>query len=291
MKQPFGRPLHFRCQERFMDRIEVNHIAFSYDTEMILKDLSLTAQEGDFVCILGESGCGKSTLLRLLAGLSHPDSGEIKIDGQTVEGPGADRGVVFQDYSLYPWMTTGKNLMLSLRQRFPEKGKAELKEQILYFLRQVGLAESVYQKYPFELSGGMRQRCAICRAFALNPPILLMDEPFGALDAVTRFRLQNMLQNLWNQGGGKKKTIVFVTHDVDEAMYLATKIYVLGMRPSQVIYSHRFFKKESVSDRKSLLFQKEYIELREALLNALNTDIEERTKENEEKNSCSPDCM
>lgn len=268
-----------------MDQIEVNHVAFSYDAEMILNDLSLTAREGDFVCILGESGCGKSTLLRLLAGLNYPSRGEIKISGQPVKGPGTDRGVVFQDYSLYPWMATGKNLMLSLRQRFPEKGKAELKDQILYFLRHTGLEESVYQKYPYELSGGMRQRCAICRAFALDPPILLMDEPFGALDAVTRFRLQNMLQNLWSQEGREKKTIVFVTHDVDEAMYLATKIYVLGMRPSKVIYSYRFFEKAPKADRKALLFQKEYVDLREALLNALNTDIEKRTKENEEKDN------
>ncbi|MBE6008640.1 MAG: ABC transporter ATP-binding protein [Lachnospiraceae bacterium] len=266
-----------------MGNIKVDNVTFSYNKEeIILKDLSLDIEQGDFVCILGESGCGKSTLLRLLAGLNFPDKGELLIEGEKIKGPGLDRGVVFQDYSLYPWMTTGKNILISLQQRFPDKSKAELKKEIIDFLKQVGLEESVYNKYPNELSGGMRQRCAICRAFALNPPILLMDEPFGALDAVTRFRLQDVVKNMWSGSrdgeGGKGKSVVFVTHDVEEAMYLATKIFVLGMKPSKVIYSYEFSDKDKNKNRKELFCQPEYQKLREKLMSVLNNDIEERTK-------------
>lgn len=266
-----------------MNQIAVNNISFSYHEELVIKDLSLQIEQGDFVCILGESGCGKSTLLRLLAGLSHPAGGTIQSAGKEIETPSLERGVVFQDYGLYPWLTTGKNIMLSLQQKFPQKSKPELKEEIMYYLKQVGLDEAVYNKYPNELSGGMRQRCAICRSFALDPPILLMDEPFGALDAVTRFRLQNMVREMWNNGGEKRKTIVFVTHDVEEAMYLATRIFVLGMKPSKVIYSHEFTKKDQTSSRNELFRQPEYLTLREELMNVLNNDIEERVQKNEKK--------
>lgn len=267
-----------------MKKIVAEDVKFSYANEGVLSNLKLEVEEGDFVCILGESGCGKSTLLRLMAGLAFPQEGRICIDGSEVNGPGLERGVVFQDYGLYPWMTTGKNIMLSLQQRYPQKKRAELKKDILYFLNQVGLDTSVYDKYPNELSGGMRQRCAICRAFALDSPILLMDEPFGALDAVTRYRLQDMVVELC-QKSDKKKTVIFVTHDVEEAMYLATKIFVLGMKPSKVIYSYKFEEKDICMGERNELFQKEeYTALRSELMRVLNHDIEERVKENEKKN-------
>lgn len=262
-----------------MEYIVVENIDFAYGQEKVLKDLSLEISEGDFVCILGESGCGKSTLLRLLAGLNHPAKGSIRIGGKEIDGPGLDRGVVFQDYGLFPWMTTGKNILLSLKQRYPKKTSAELKVQIMHYLKQVGLDDSVYDKYPYELSGGMRQRCAICRAFVLDSPILLMDEPFGALDAVTRFRLQNMVKDMWKKEKGK--TIVFVTHDVEEAMYLSNKIFVLGMKPSKVIYSRELQKNDENMDRRALFSNPEYLRVRDKLLNVLNSDIEERTKKNE----------
>jgi len=268
-----------------MNQIAVNHIHFSYNEELVIKDLSLHIDAGDFVCILGESGCGKSTLLRLLAGLSRPGCGSIQSDGAEIQAPSLERGVVFQDYSLYPWLTTGKNIMLSLQQKFPEKNKSQLKEEILFYLKQVGLNEATYNKYPNQLSGGMRQRCAICRSFALDPPVLLMDEPFGALDAVTRFRLQNMVREMWTDVGQNRKTIVFVTHDVEEAMYLATKIFVLGLKPSKVIYSYEFTDKDKSMSRNELFRQPEYLALRKELMNVLNNDIEERVKKNEEKNS------
>ena len=269
-----------------MEQIVVNNVNFSYANakEQTLKDLSLTINKGDFACILGESGCGKSTLLRLLAGLQFPDEGEILVGGKQVTRPGLDRGVVFQDYSLYPWMTTGKNILITMKQRYPKKKKAELKEEILYYLNQVGLEASVYDKYPFELSGGMRQRCAICRAFALNTSILLMDEPFGALDAVTRYRLQDMVLELCTKEKEDPKTVVFITHDVEEAMYLANKIFVLGMKPSKVIYSYEFQNKQiCLGERAELFDQPEYVNLRKSLMNILNHDIERKAKENEKE--------
>lgn len=172
-----------------MPVISVENVCFSYENELVLQNIDMQIESGDFVCILGESGCGKSTFLRLMAGLSKPSSGTIAIDGHPIQGAGLDRGIVFQDYSLFPWLSTGRNILLSLQQKFGDKSRAELREKTLQSLRDVGLDENVYKKYPFELSGGMRQRCAICRAFALDPPVLLMDEPFGALDAVTRGRL------------------------------------------------------------------------------------------------------
>ena len=259
-----------------MEYITVNNVSFSYDQEKVISDLSLSISQGDFVCILGESGCGKSTLLRLLAGLNFPTSGEILMNQNRIEGPGLDRSVVFQDYSLYPWLTTGKNILLSMKQRYPEMSKTELKEKILFYLDQVGLETSVYNKYPYELSGGMRQRCAICRAFAMDSPVLLMDEPFGALDAVTRFRLQNMVKDMWRNSGNK--TVLFVTHDVEEAMYLSTKIYVMGMKPSRIIYSYEFSDKEHFSERREMFSNAEYVQLRDNLINVLNHDIEARTK-------------
>lgn len=267
-----------------MKHITVKDVKFSYSQELVLKDFSMEVDSGDFVCILGESGCGKSTLLRLLAGLNHPASGFICVGGEKILKPGLDRGVVFQDYGLYPWMSTGKNIMLSLKQKFPDKSKSELKSSILFYLNQVGLDASIYDKYPNELSGGMRQRCAICRSFAMDPPILLMDEPFGALDAVTRFRLQNLVQQLWRKAK-ERKTIIFVTHDVDEAMYLATKIFVLGMKPSKVIYSYSFENRDVDSSRNELFELPEYVNLREELMNVLNNDIEKRVRENEKEDS------
>ncbi len=270
-----------------MEQIVVNNVNFSYANaqEQTLKDLSLKIDKGDFACILGESGCGKSTLLRLLAGLQFPDDGEILVGGKPVKKPGLDRGVVFQDYSLYPWMTTGKNILVTMKQRYPKRKKAELKEEILYYLNQVGLEPSVYDKYPFELSGGMRQRCAICRAFALNTSILLMDEPFGALDAVTRYRLQDMVLELCTKEKEDPKTVVFITHDVEEAMYLANKIFVLGMKPSKVIYSYEFQnKKVCLGERANLFEQPEYVNLRKSLMDILNHDIERKAKENEKEN-------
>ena len=217
------------------------------------------------------SGCGKSTLLRLLAGLEKPTTGEICQNGERVEGAGLDRGVVFQNYGLFPWMTAGENIMLALKQKYTNMTKAQHKEIALKAIRAVGLDEAVFDKLPKELSGGMKQRCAIAQAFSINPPTLLMDEPFGALDAVTRARLQDMVLELWGSLE-QKKTVFFVTHDVDEALLLATRICVLGQAPSKVIYDVKI-PLEKKPTRETLFEDAEMMKLRNELIRYINRDV------------------
>jgi NitT/TauT family transport system ATP-binding protein len=216
-----------------MHEVVLSNVSYAYGSQQVLRDITFTAEAGDFVCLLGPSGCGKSTLLRLLAGLASPSSGTITLDGSGISGPGLDRGVVFQDYSLFPWMTTGQNIVLALEQAFPGKRQSEYREAATGYLEMVGLPDAS-DKLPGRLSGGMRQRAAIARAFAINSPVLLMDEPFGALDAITRARLQDLLLQLWQQKEGERKTVFFVTHDVEEAILLANRIVVLGLNPGSV---------------------------------------------------------
>ncbi|MGD0232088.1 MAG: ABC transporter ATP-binding protein [Syntrophorhabdales bacterium] len=214
--------------------IVFDRVSLSYGQQLILEDIVLTIDEGEFVCLLGPSGAGKSSLVRLLAGLTAPSSGAVYINGERVTGPGLDRGIAFQDYTLFPWMSAGENIVLALKQAFPHHLGWQLREVAQEFLDLVGLPQAFHQ-LPSRMSGGMRQRAAIARAFAMNPPILLMDEPFGAVDAVTRARLQDLLLRLWQREGAEKpKTIVFVTHDVDEAMILAGTVVVMGMNPGRV---------------------------------------------------------
>ena len=251
----------------------VKDLSFSYenDSRLILKDIQLEVAQGEFVCILGQSGCGKSTLLRLLAGLEKPTTGRILVDDREVSGAGLDRGVVFQDYGLFPWMTAGDNILLALKQKFPDKTKTQHKEIALNALQSVGLDASVFSKLPKELSGGMKQRCAIAQAFSIDPPILLMDEPFGALDAVTRARLQDMVLALW-ASQEQKKTVFFVTHDVDEALLLATRICVLGQAPSRVIYDVCIPAQQKPT-REALFEDAQMMQLRNNLIRYINRDV------------------
>ena len=193
-----------------------------------LADVSFTTHRREFVCVIGPSGCGKSTLIRILAGLEAQTSGEVRVNGKTVSGPGADRGMVFQGYTLCPWLTVKKNVMFGLRMN--GQGKAEAEREALQWLDLVGL-EPFANAYPHQLSGGMKQRVAIARALANRPGILLMDEPFGALDAQTRAKMQAHLLDIWRN---VDITIFFITHDLDEAIYLADRILVLKAHPGQV---------------------------------------------------------
>lgn len=256
-----------------MSDIKVSNLSFSYEKEkgFVLKDINMEVNAGEFVCILGQSGCGKSTLLRLLAGLEFPSAGEIAIENQPIAGASLKRGVVFQDYGLFPWMTAGDNIMLALKQCLPHKDKKELRQMACSVLEAVGLDESVYRKLPKELSGGMKQRCAIAQAFSINPPILLMDEPFGALDAVTRARLQDLVLHLWSQGV-PKKTVFFVTHDVDEALLLASRILVLGQTPSNVIYECNIAE-EKRPTRENQFENPDILRLRNELIRQINKDV------------------
>ena len=256
-----------------MSGIQIKDLSFAYEAggKLILKDINTEIGEGEFVCILGQSGCGKSTLLRLLAGLETATTGEILSDGVAIGEPSLNKGVVFQDYGLFPWMSAGENILLALKQRYPKRDKKELKEIAVNMIKAVGLDESIYKKLPKELSGGMKQRCAIAQAFSIDPPILLMDEPFGALDAVTRARLQDLVRELWTRDE-KKKTVFFVTHDVDEALLLANRILVLGQSPSHIIYDVKIT--EELHPTRDTLFENiDMMKLRITLINQINKDV------------------
>ena len=197
--------------------------------EMVaLNGVSLDIMDNEFICVVGPSGCGKSTLLNIIAGLTEPTSGKVYCDGKEVTGTGTERGVVFQQYALFPWLTVKKNVMFALEMR-GIKGK-EAEEEAMKYLEMVDLSKFA-DSYPKELSGGMKQRVAIARAYAAEPEVLLMDEPFGALDAQTRTQLQTELLETWQK---KKKTCFFITHDVDEAIILAQKVIIMSARPGRI---------------------------------------------------------
>lgn len=201
----------------------------SKDRETLaLNNINFVTHRREFVCIVGPSGCGKSTLVRILAGLEEFSSGEVLLDGKPVTGPGKDRGMVFQGYTLFPWLTVKKNVMFGLKINGMDSGNAE--RRALEWLDLIGLAQFA-DAYPNQLSGGMKQRVAIVRALANQPRILLMDEPFGALDAQTRCRMQAHLLDIWKK---IDITIVFITHDLDEAIFLADRILVLSAHPGEV---------------------------------------------------------
>jgi NitT/TauT family transport system ATP-binding protein len=193
-----------------------------------LKEIDLEIPRGQFVCLLGPSGCGKSTLLNAVAGFAPPTSGTITAEGQLVTGPGPERGMVFQEYALFPWMTVAQNIAFGLE--IKGMGKAAIGERVDALLAMLSMSE-FRQRFPKDLSGGMRQRVAIARVLALDSPIMLMDEPFGALDALTRRNLQDELLRIW---ADLKKTVIFVTHSIEEAVYLADRIVVMTYRPGTV---------------------------------------------------------
>lgn len=193
-----------------------------------LLPVDFEVRENDFVTILGPSGCGKSTMLRIAAGLDFPTTGQVLLDGRAVDGPGADRGMVFQSYTLFPWLTVAQNIRFGLR----EKGVSEAlqRERSDYFIAKVGL-RGFENHFPKQLSGGMQQRTAIARALANDPKILLMDEPFGALDNQTRVLMQELLLGIWE---AERKTVMFVTHDIDEAIFMANRVAVFSARPGRI---------------------------------------------------------
>jgi nitrate/nitrite transport system ATP-binding protein len=197
----------------------------------VLRDVTLAVQEGEFVAIVGYSGAGKTTLMNMIAGLAAPDGGEVRVGGKAVTGPGPDRGVVFQNYSLLPWLTAYGNVHLAIDQIFPSWTPAEKRSAAERYLSLVNLA-AARDKHPAELSGGMRQRVAVARALAMNPRVLLLDEPFGALDALTRATLQDELARIWQQD---QKTVLMITNDVDEALLLADRIVPLSAGPGATL--------------------------------------------------------
>jgi NitT/TauT family transport system ATP-binding protein len=214
-------------------KLEVDHVSKRFPVDQgegveALRDVSLGVGEGEFVCLLGPSGCGKTTLLRIIAGLESPSEGEVRVDGVPVIGPTPRLGMIFQDYSLYPWRRVLDNIAFGLELAGVERAERITKAR--EYLDLVGL-EGFADSFPYELSGGMRQRVAVARALATDPAVVLMDEPFGALDAQTRNAMQRELLEIWTK---TRKTVLFVTHSVDEAVFLADRIVVLTPRPGRV---------------------------------------------------------
>ncbi len=209
--------------------LDVKGLTKTFGTHTTLDQISLQVFRREFMCVVGPSGCGKSTLSRIIAGLDYPTSGEVLLEGKPVREPGSDRGMVFQGYTLFPWLTVKKNVMFGLE--LGGKSSYESESEARQWIELVGLSK-FENSYPHELSGGMKQRVAIARALANKPRILLMDEPFGALDAQTRCKMQNYLLQIWRQ---VDVTILFVTHDLEEAIYLSDRILVLGTNPSQIL--------------------------------------------------------
>lgn len=208
---------------------EVGKVFSTGGQEVIaLEGINLDVKSGEFICLLGPSGCGKSTLLNAVAGFSLPSVGTITVDGQPVQAPGPDRGMVFQEYALFPWMTVEKNIAFGLE--IKKQPKVQIKEKVGALLEMLNL-QDFRDRYPKDLSGGMRQRVAIARVLALDSPIMLMDEPFGALDSLTRRNLQDELLRIWMEF---KKTIIFVTHSIEESIYLADRIVVMTYRPGKI---------------------------------------------------------
>ena len=215
-----------------MSEIRFLDVAMNYRTRRgevrALQQISLTVPDGQFACIVGPSGCGKSTLLSVAAGLVTPTEGEVLVDGKPAASPGADRGMVFQSYSLYPWLSVRRNIEFGLEvKRTPKPERTRHSSELIRLMKLDGFAEA----YPKALSGGMKQRVAIARALANDPEVLLMDEPFGALDALTRQIMQEMLTDLWQR---YRKTVLFVTHDIDEALFLGDVIYIMTNRPGRI---------------------------------------------------------
>ena len=212
--------------------IEISDVTKSYETKkgkfLALDTVSLNIERNEFICVVGPSGCGKTTLLNIIAGLHLPSTGFVKVKGEKVTGPGKGKGVIFQQYGLYPWLTVQNNVEFGLKMK--KVPKEERREAASKYIQLVGL-EKFAKSYPKELSGGMKQRVAIARAYATNPDILLLDEPFGALDAQTRAQLQENLLGTWEK---ERKTCFFITHDVEEAVLLATRIVIMSASPGRI---------------------------------------------------------
>ena len=239
----------------------VQNLCKRFGDKTVLEDINFSMQSGEFVTFVGSSGCGKSTLLRLIAGLDHPSGGRIQVDGSPVEGPGPDRGMVFQKYSLYPWLNAADNVAFGMR--LQGMTSADVRNRTAYFLEVVGLQDAA-TKLPRELSGGMQQRVAIARALATNPSVLLLDEPFGALDLQIRETMQEFLLQLWQRTG---LTVLLITHDVEEALVLAQRVHVLAPNPGRIIRSLDVTLDKSDLDQ--LRLSAEFLQLRRSLSGSL----------------------
>ncbi|MBD9443529.1 ABC transporter ATP-binding protein [Pseudomonas sp. PDM04] len=253
-------------------RLQVDKVSLRYPKPgggvfTALDQVSFEVPDQQFAVLVGPSGCGKSSLLYLTAGLNEPTEGQIHVGGQQVQGPGADRGMVFQSYTLFPWLTVRQNVEFGLKRR--GMAAARRKEIVDYYVNEVGLA-GFADHYAKQLSGGMMQRVAIARALANDPQILLMDEPFGALDSQTRLQMQQLLLRVW---GNSKKTVLFVTHDIDEAILLGDRVYVMGARPGRIkqILDVPIERPRTLD----MVMERSFIEMKRNIFGSLHDDLEE----------------
>lgn len=251
--------------------VSIQHASLEYDSEkgkvLALKDANLDIKKGEFICVLGPSGCGKSTLLNIIAGFHRPTSGTAVMDGEEIHGPDWKRGVVFQTPPLYPWLNIYENIAFGPKKR--KLPKAQIEHEVNKYIELVGLKDFKKQK-PYELSGGMRQRASLARVLVNQPEMILMDEPLGALDALTRANMQSLIRKIWNKTGN---TIFFITHDVDEALALATRVIVMSARPGRIVkeFTTDFTYDIDGFNQESARYSREYIAIREEILNIINT--------------------
>ena len=256
--------------------IEINNLSFTYQEKkkkfVALNDINLKINKGEFVCVLGSSGCGKSTLLSILNGQNKATSGEVLINGNKIKGPGIDRATVFQQYSLFTWLTVKGNVLFGIKQSKKKYSKKEREEKALEYIDSVGLRGAV-DKYPKELSGGMQQRVAIARALALESDILLLDEPFSAIDPRLRLELQELVSKLSKE---HNKTVVFITHDIDEALLLSDRIVVMAPTKIRAILKVNL-DRPRVKDE--LIETSEYKKLHKQLISLFYEDVEDELYE------------
>lgn len=261
------RPLDITSLTKTFETAEGTHVA--------VKNFSARIEPGEFVALLGHSGCGKSTVLSIVAGLQEPTEGGVVIDGQEINGPGLERALVFQTPSLLPWMSALDNVLLAADQAHPKKSRAERRALAMNYLEMVGVAEYA-NTFPKELSQGTQQRVAIARAFSLEPRYLLLDEPFGMLDSITRCELQDLLVDLWEQA---PKTVIMVTHDIDEALYAADRILLMTDGPAAKLGLDLAVTLPRPRSRRALLETKEYFRLRAEVISFLEHHSRQFTQE------------
>ncbi|MBD3883974.1 ATP-binding cassette domain-containing protein [Phormidium tenue FACHB-886] len=232
---------------------------------VVLKDINLTLAEGEFICLIGHSGCGKTTLLNMVSGFNQPTEGSVQLRGKTITEPGPDRMVVFQNYALLPWLTAFENVYLAVDAAHPKKLEAEKRALVKEHLALVGLSDAMDKKPP-QLSGGMKQRVAIARALAIRPPVLILDEPFGALDAITKEELQEELLKIWNS---HRCTVLMITHDIDEALFLADRLVMMTNGPAATVGEILEIPFPRPRDRDRIMEDPEYYKLRNHALDFL----------------------
>ncbi|MFM7023392.1 MAG: ABC transporter ATP-binding protein [Flavobacteriales bacterium] len=253
-----------------MSYLEIKDVEISFPTPKgkytAVRDINLSIEKGEIISIIGHSGCGKSTIMNAVAGMNTPTAGSVELLGKTIKGPGPDRGIVFQNYSLLPWLTVYQNIYQAV-DSVMKISKKEKQEIVLKNLEMVNLLQHK-DKLPGQLSGGMKQRVAIARAFAINPGVLLLDEPFGALDALTKGTMQLELLKLWNLSG-RDKTIIMITHDIEEAIFLSDRIVVMNDGPASTIREIETVHLARPRNKIEIVKTEEYIELRDRLLHLL----------------------